>query len=95
VSEQDRPDAAQERRRWRVWQRFMNAAAMFLGRDRTTTNQAPPPYGRSPRGQRVVDAVPHGHWLTTIFVEGLCENGIIAPLVVDRSRKGEICRARV
>jgi transposase len=27
--------------------------------------------GRAPRGQRMVDAVPFGHWLTTAFVAGL------------------------
>ena len=52
-------------------------------------------YGRAPRGQRVVDAVPHGHWLTTTFVAGLRENGIIAPLVVDGPMRGEIFKAYV
>jgi hypothetical protein len=28
-------------------------------------------YGRSPRGERLVGAVPHGHWRTTTFIAGL------------------------
>jgi transposase len=52
-------------------------------------------YGRSPRGQRVVDATPQGHWLTTTFVAGLRENGIIAPVVMDGPMRGQIFRASV
>jgi hypothetical protein len=80
AAEQDRPDRAQERRRWRVWQRFMDASRfVFLDETGTATNMTRR-YGRSPRGQRVVDAMPHGHWLTTTFVAGLREDGIVAPL---------------
>ncbi len=40
-------------------------------------------YGRARRGQRLRVGVPHGHWLTTTFVAGLCTRGIIAPFVLD------------
>jgi transposase len=39
--------------------------------------------GYSPRGQRLVDALPHGHWKTTTFVAGLTAEGFIAPMVLD------------
>jgi len=43
-------------------------------------------YGRSPRGERLVGAVPYGHWKTTTFVAGLRCDGLTAPFViVDRS----------
>ncbi|MFD2227783.1 IS630 family transposase [Microvirga arabica] len=67
---------------------------VFLDETGTATNMTRR-YGHSPRGQRVVDAVPHGHWLTTTFVAGLRESGIIAPLVVDGLMRGEIFRAYV
>ena len=61
------------RRRFRVWQRVMDASRfVFLDETGTATNMTRR-YGRSPRGQRVVDAVPHGHWLTTTVVAGLRE----------------------
>jgi transposase len=86
---------AQDRRRWRVWQRFMDPSRfVFLDETGTATNMTRR-YGRSPRGQRVVDARPHGHWLTTTFVAGLRESGIIAPLVVDGPMTGEVFRAYV
>ena len=28
-------------------------------------------YGRAPRGERVVAAIPHGHWKTTTFIVAL------------------------
>ncbi len=78
-----------------MWQRFMDASRfVFLDETGTATNMTRR-YGRAPRGQRVVDAVPHGHWLTTTFVAGLRENGIIAPLVVDGPMRGEIFHADV
>ncbi len=40
-------------------------------------------YGWGPRGARLIDAVPHGHWRTTTFLAGLRSEGVIAPLVVD------------
>lgn len=46
--------------------------------------------GRAPRGERLVDYVPHGHWKTTTFVAGLRASGVIAPLVVDGAINGEI-----
>jgi transposase len=52
-------------------------------------------YGRAPRGQRLVSAVPHGHWKTSTFVAGLRTSGLTAPLVVDGAINGDIFRAYV
>ena len=52
-------------------------------------------YGRAPRGERLVDYVPHGHWKTTTFLAALRLNGLAAPLVVDGAINGEIFLAYV
>ena len=52
-------------------------------------------YGRAPRGQRLVAAVPHGHWKTSTFVAGLRSSGLTAPLVVDGAMNGETFKAYV
>jgi transposase len=52
-------------------------------------------YGWGPKGTRLVDAAPHGHWRTTTFVAGLSSTGIIAPLVLDGPMTGEAFRAYV
>ena len=39
--------------------------------------------GWEPTSERVLDAVPHGHWKTTPFVAAFRLDGLFAPLVVD------------
>jgi hypothetical protein len=39
--------------------------------------------GRSPRGERLVASVPHGHWKTLTLVAALRINGLAAPCVID------------
>lgn len=63
-------------------------AFVFLDETGATTNMARR-YGWGPRGERLVDAAPHGHWKTTTFLAGLRSTGIIAPLVLDGPMTGE------
>src|SRR5881275_3493880 len=51
--------------------------------------------GWGPKGERLVDAAPHGHWRTTTVVAGLRASGIIAPFVLDGPMTGEAFRAYV
>jgi len=46
-------------------------------------------YGRAPRGERALDAVPHGHWRTTTVLAALRADGIAAPLVLDGAINGQ------
>lgn len=86
---------AKERRHWRIWQRYMDASRfVFLDETGTATNMTRR-YGRCPRGERLVDAAPHGHWKTTTFVAGLRSHGLTAPLVLDGPMTGEVFRAYV
>jgi len=45
-------------------------------------------HGRAQRGQRLVAAVPHGHWKTTTFVGALRLEGMTAPMVLDGAMHG-------
>ncbi len=47
-------------------------------------------YGRCRRGERLVAAVPHGHWKTMTFVAGLRHDGMTAPFVIDCPMNGKI-----
>ena len=51
--------------------------------------------GRSPRGKRLVAAIPHGHWKTSTLVAGLRMGGIVAPLVIDHPMNGITFRAYI
>ena len=52
-------------------------------------------YGRAPKGERLVGAVPHGHWKTTTFVAALGLAGLTAPMVVDGAMNGDLFVAYV
>ena len=52
-------------------------------------------YGRAPRGQRLVDAVPHGHWKTSTFIGALRSDGLTATGVIDGAINGELFLAWV
>jgi transposase len=67
---------------------------VFLDETGTATNMARR-YGRSPCGERLAAAVPHGHWRTTTFIAGLRQSGIVAPLVLDGPMTGPAFRAYV
>ncbi|MGY3133729.1 transposase [Bradyrhizobium sp. USDA 4501] len=45
-------------------------------------------YGRSPRGERLVSGVPHGHWKTLTLVAALRIDGLTAPYVIDGAMDG-------
>src|SRR4051794_41890187 len=60
ASEQDRPDVARHRRRWRVWQRYMDADRFVFIDETAATTAMTRLSGWGPRGERLVDAVPAG-----------------------------------
>ena len=70
------------------------ASFVFLDETGASTNMARR-YGWSPKGERLVDAAPHGHWKTTTFLAGLRSTGIIAPLVLDGPMTGQAFLAYV
>ena len=74
---------AEARARWRRQQPGLSAGRLiFLDETSIKTNMARR-YGRSPRGARLVAHVPHGHRKTSTFIGCLCEDGTIAPYVLD------------
>lgn len=68
------------------------ASFVFLDETGATTNMIRR-YGWGPKGERLGDAAPQGHWKTTTFLAGLRSTGIIAPLVFDGAKTGEAFRA--
>ena len=51
--------------------------------------------GRSPRGERLVASVPHGHWKTLTFIAALRVSGLTAPYVIDGAMDGAAFMAYV
>ena len=85
----------QARADWKEQQGTLDPARLvFLDETWTTTNMARR-FGRSPKGERVIGAVPQGHWHTSTFAAGLRQDGLTAPLVLDGAMDGEAFLAYV
>jgi transposase len=67
---------------------------VFIDDTWATTNLARR-HGRDRRGQRLLAAVPHGHWKTSTFVAALRHDRITAPCVFDGAINGACVRAYV
>ena len=52
-------------------------------------------YGWAPRGRRLIDKVPHGHWKTQTFLAALRCDRVEAPCLFDGPINGERFRAYV
>jgi transposase len=95
ASEQDRPDVAEARDRWRANQPELKSERLvFIDETGAATDMARR-YGRCPRGERLVCSVPWGHWKTTTFVAALRLGEVAAPCVLDGPMDGESFRAYV
>jgi len=51
--------------------------------------------GRAPRGERLIDKSPHGHWKTTTLIAALDVDGVMCAAVVDGPVNGDIFEAFV
>jgi len=51
--------------------------------------------GRAPRGQRLIDRTPHGHWKTTTLIAALGVEGMRCSTVVDGAVNGDVFEAFV
>jgi hypothetical protein len=79
AAEQERANVARARRRWmREQGMFDPARLVFLDETATSTNMVRL-RGRCPRGQRLIDHMPHAHWKTITFVAGLRSRAMVAP----------------
>ena len=93
--EQDRPDISRHRARWRAYQGLIDPRRLvFIDETWTKTNMTRL-RGWAPKGQRLVDKVPHGRWKTATFLAALRNDRIDAPCLFDGPINGERFRAYV
>jgi transposase len=79
---------AAARKAWAEVQPTLDPSRLvFLDETWATTNMARS-HGWALKGERLVCAVPHGHWHTTTFLCGLRTGGLVAPLVLDGAING-------
>ena len=94
-SEQDRPDVARHRLRWKKYQgRLDPKRLVFIDETWAKTNMAPL-RGWGARGERLRAKAPYGHWKTMTFLAALRHDRIDAPFVFDGPINGEAFRLYV
>jgi transposase len=95
ASEQERPDVARKRERWKARQGSIDPHRLvFIDETWAKTNMAPL-RSWGPRGKRLIGRAPFGHWNTMTFVAALRHDGIVAPWVIDGPINGESFRTWV
>jgi transposase len=83
ASEQDRPDVARKRQRWKTHQgRLDPARLVFIDETWAKTNMTRL-RGWAPRGHKLLAKVPQGRWRTLTFLAALRRDRIDAPCVLD------------
>ena len=88
AAEQDRPDVAAARAELKLEQSRLDAPRLVFIDETAVTTKMVRHRGRSPRGERLVASVPHGHWKTLTLVAALRINGLTAPYVIDGAMDG-------
>jgi transposase len=95
ASEQDRPDVAAARQRWRELQGTLDPSRLvFIDETWAKTNMTRT-HGRCRRGLRLKAQVPYGRWRTSTFLAALRQDGIEAPFVIEGAIDGPSFEAYV
>lgn len=95
AAEQDRPDVQAKRAAHAARMPGLDPTKLVFLDETGANTKMTRRYGRAPRGERVIDAVPHGHWTTTTFVAALRSDGLVAPMVIDGAMNGDLFVAYV
>jgi transposase len=90
ASEQDRPDVAAAREKWRHEQQNLSPEKVIFIDETWAKTCMTRTYGRSRIGTRLIEKVPSGRWQTTTFLGAMRADGFIAPLTVDGAINGEL-----
>ena len=95
AAEQKRQDIADERRRWKRSLADVHPSRLiFLDEAGARTNMTRL-YGRAPRGERVIEHTPAGHWCTTTMLGALRWDRFEAPLVIEGAMDSVVFRGYV
>jgi transposase len=95
AAEQDRPDVKAAREIWHEHLKDVPIEKLvFLDESGAQTTMTRT-HGRAPRGVRVIEKVPHGHWLTTTMISAIRTTGPFAQAVIVGATDSDVFRAYV
>jgi transposase len=95
AAEQDRPDVKEKRECWHEQLAEIDPDRfVFIDESGAKTNMTRT-HGRAPRGVRVIEPVPHGHWQTTTMIAAIRTTGPCAAAVVSGATDSDVFRTYV
>jgi transposase len=81
------------RQRWRTLQPHWASARLVFTDETGLNTKMARLYGRAPRNERCVAAVPQGHWQTSTFIAALRCDGLAAPFLIEGAVNAEVFTA--
>jgi transposase len=90
ASERNRPDVVKARAAFRARMARLAAEDLVFVDESGVTTSMTRLYGRAPKGQRVPEAVPHGHWKGMTILGALSLTGMQAAMTVDAATDADI-----
>ena len=95
AAEQSREDVQQKREEWKEFQKTVEPANLvFLDESGVNTGMTRL-YGRAPKDQRVVDAVPDVRFARTTIISSVRMDGTIVPCVFEDALNGDLFKEYV
>ena len=95
AAEQDRPDVAALRQRWRRNQRKLDPRRLVFIDETAVSTSMTRRRGRSARGQRLVCKVPFGAWQSVTMVAALRHDRMTAPMTLNGAMTGDAFRSYI
>ena len=90
AQEQDTPENRQRRPAWREQVSQLNPQRLVFLYESGVTTQMTRRYGRAPRGERIREATPAGHWNTLTLWGAMTQQGMLASMTVESPTDGDV-----
>jgi transposase len=88
--EQDTPENRQRRQAWREQVSQLDPKRLVFLDESGVTTQMTRHYGRAPRGERIREATPAGHWNTLTLLGAMTQQGMLASMTVESPTDGDV-----
>ena len=90
AQEQDTPENRQRRQAWWEQGKPIDPRQLVVVDESGVTTEMTRRYGRAPRGERVREATPAGHWRTLTLLGAMTSEGMLATMTVESPTDGEV-----
>src|SRR3989337_1795119 len=90
AQEQDTPENRERREAWQEQVKQVDSRLWVFVDESGATTEMTRRYGRAPRGERVREATPAGHWSTLTLLGAMSTEGLLATMTVESPTDGDV-----